>query len=322
MKNFQKLILLAFLIVRFAANAQQIANNTTLSNFSYLCEGMQTTFTYNAQNTTACSNGKASLFYVFKARNSVNYANLFAVSGAVQQVSLTGPFDNISQLINQSLQGTGALISNGNSIGSFVNLSANLIQHKYYLIKVQLTNCQGTITANVPSDVLAYCNERDVIDPCENCLSGFEPEIGTYVISAWVKEKNALPAQTTYSNASIAINNYNYLKTCLPQGQIIDGWQRIEDTLKVVQHGKLKLLLKGGLNGAYFDDIRIYPTDGSAITYVYDPLTLRLMAELDERNYAKLYEYDEEGKLIRVKKETEKGIMTIQENRENSSKND
>jgi hypothetical protein len=46
------------------------------------------------------------------------------------------------------------------------------------------------------------------------------------------------------------------------------------------------------------------------------------MAELDERNYAKLYEYDEEGKLIRVKKETEKGIMTIQENRENSSKND
>ena len=143
-----------------------------------------------------------------------------------------------------------------------------------------------------------------------------------YWISAWVKEKNALPAQTTYSNASIAINNYNYLKTCLPQGQIIDGWQRIEDTLKVVQHGKLKLLLKGGLNGAYFDDIRIYPTDGSAITYVYDPLTLRLMAELDERNYAKLYEYDEEGKLIRVKKETEKGIMTIQENRENSSKND
>jgi hypothetical protein len=48
-------------------------------------------------------------------------------------------------------------------------------------------------------------------------------------------------------------------------------------------------------------------------------MTLRLMAELDERNYAKLYEYDEEGKLIRVKKETEKGVMTIQENRENSS---
>ena len=38
------------------------------------------------------------------------------------------------------------------------------------------------------------------------------------------------------------------------------------------------------------------------------------MAELDERNFATLYEYDEEGKLVRVKKETERGIMTIKEN--------
>ena len=44
------------------------------------------------------------------------------------------------------------------------------------------------------------------------------------------------------------------------------------------------------------------------------------MAELDERNYAKIYEYDEQGKLTRVKKETEMGVMTIQENRENNSK--
>jgi hypothetical protein len=56
------------------------------------------------------------------------------------------------------------------------------------------------------------------------------------------------------------------------------------------------------------------------VTYVYDPVSLRLVAELDERNYAKFYEYDEDGKLIRVKKETEKGIMTIQETRENNSK--
>jgi len=50
-------------------------------------------------------------------------------------------------------------------------------------------------------------------------------------------------------------------------------------------------------------------------SYVYDPISKKLVAELDERNYATFYEYDEEGKLIRVKKETEKGIKTIQENR-------
>ena len=50
-------------------------------------------------------------------------------------------------------------------------------------------------------------------------------------------------------------------------------------------------------------------------SYVYDPVSLRLMAELDENNYAAFYEYDDDGTLIRVKKETEKGIMTIKETR-------
>jgi hypothetical protein len=39
------------------------------------------------------------------------------------------------------------------------------------------------------------------------------------------------------------------------------------------------------------------------------------MAELDENNFATFYEYDDEGILIRVKKETEKGTMTIRESR-------
>ena len=59
------------------------------------------------------------------------------------------------------------------------------------------------------------------------------------------------------------------------------------------------------------------PKNSSFVTYVYDPLTLRLVAELDEHNYATIYEYDEEGALIRVKKETERGVQTIQESRNN-----
>jgi len=44
-------------------------------------------------------------------------------------------------------------------------------------------------------------------------------------------------------------------------------------------------------------------------------VNLRLMAELDENNYATFYEYDDDGTLIRVKKETERGIQTIKESR-------
>jgi hypothetical protein len=44
-------------------------------------------------------------------------------------------------------------------------------------------------------------------------------------------------------------------------------------------------------------------------------VSLRLMAELDENNYSTFYEYDDDGTLIRVKKETERGIMTLKETR-------
>jgi hypothetical protein len=50
-------------------------------------------------------------------------------------------------------------------------------------------------------------------------------------------------------------------------------------------------------------------------SYIYNATNLRLMAELDENNYATFYEYDDDGTLIRVKKETERGIMTIKESR-------
>ncbi len=55
-------------------------------------------------------------------------------------------------------------------------------------------------------------------------------------------------------------------------------------------------------------------------SFVYDEATQRLMAELDENNYATFYEYDQEGGLIRVKKETERGVYTIQETRSNTIK--
>jgi hypothetical protein len=50
-------------------------------------------------------------------------------------------------------------------------------------------------------------------------------------------------------------------------------------------------------------------------SFVYDPVNLRLTAELDENNYATFYEYDDDGALIRLKKETERGVKTIKETR-------
>jgi hypothetical protein len=163
--------------------------------------------------------------------------------------------------------------------------------------------------------------------PCDECLPDFSPNTGDYVVSCWVKQVGAnLSSTTTYNRPKILIeavpNNTALNLTLAPAGPIIDGWQKIEEKFSLPANAvpaitdfKVTLFCAGPSGSCLFDDIRIFPFDASFKSYVYDPKTLRFMAELDERNFATLYEYDEEGKLIRVKKETERGVMTIQENR-------
>lgn len=144
-----------------------------------------------------------------------------------------------------------------------------------------------------------------------------------YIISGWVKE-DLTEQVVSYSNAKIEINFYDVNEALigvyeyLPSGEIIDGWQTILGKFKVpADYHSIDFILRSidNTSAVYFDDIRVHPFNSSLKSFVYDPESLRLMAELDENNYATFYEYDKEGGLIRVKKETEKGIYTIQETR-------
>ena len=62
-----------------------------------------------------------------------------------------------------------------------------------------------------------------------------------------------------------------------------------------------------GSNNVYFDDIRMIPDNSNMQSFVYHPVNLRLMAQLDENNYATFYEYDDDGTLIRVKRRQNEG---------------
>jgi len=117
-----------------------------------------------------------------------------------------------------------------------------------------------------------------------------------------------------FENSSSTITNTYEFK---PSGLIIDGWQRVEATFDVPTNPYLmRIKYVTGSNSGWFDDLRIHPFTGNMKSYAYDFRTLRLMAEMDENNYATFYEYDLEGNLVRVKKETERGIKTLQENRQ------
>lgn len=71
----------------------------------------------------------------------------------------------------------------------------------------------------------------------------------------------------------------------------------------------------------YLDDIRMQPLDAQVTAYVYDPVTLKLIASFDDQHFGLLYQYDKAGKLVRKLKETVEGIKTFEETQYNIPKN-
>src|SRR6185312_10624221 len=145
----------------------------------------------------------------------------------------------------------------------------------------------------------------------------FSPDSGKYLISAWVNENT--PCTTGYPQDSIVVKivqTGTQVYSFHASGPVIDGWQRFEGTFFITGSAtNIVVNLVAGVHGAFYDDIRVQPFAAEMKTYVYDPISMRLMATLDDNNYATFYEYNDEGILTRVKKETEKGIMTIKESR-------
>jgi len=154
-------------------------------------------------------------------------------------------------------------------------------------------------------------------------LPNFQPLPGkTMVFSAWAKEANNCNCKS-YTNNDVTLiatdsNNVTLESiTVYPSGNIIEGWQRYEQATVIPANAtSFSVVLNAtGSSKVYFDDIRLHPFNANMKSFVYNSVNLRLMAELDENNYASFYEYDDDGTLVRVKKETERGIMTIQETR-------
>lgn len=152
----------------------------------------------------------------------------------------------------------------------------------------------------------------------------FKPEPGKkYLVSAWVKgrEDNAhglSSFDSCYLRVKTTDNNVTQLDAVFKaSGPIIEGWQRIEGSFTIPAGAEYISVSaeNSGRYRAYIDDVRIHPYESNMKTFVYHPTLLKVMAILDENNFASFYEYDREGKLIRIKKETVKGIMTIQESR-------
>ncbi len=191
-----------------------------------------------------------------------------------------------------------------------------------YTIEVYSTGTYCTYCTFVIT-IVGDCTPPNNEGVTPKCQSPFSPTPGDYILSFWVREDIPGFNGATYTSGMdvVLYNSFGPTFISVPpttQFAIIDGWQKVEKTINIpVGTTTIDLKLKNSIatNDVFFDDIRFHPVNSGFKSYVYDPITLRLAAELDDRNYATFYEYDEEGQLIRVKKETEKGIKTIKESR-------
>ncbi|WEK34567.1 MAG: PA14 domain-containing protein [Candidatus Pseudobacter hemicellulosilyticus] len=197
---------------------------------------------------------------------------------------------------------------------------------------------QGT-TASITVNITAATAETPMLlasattpDPCQGtALKGinaskntllplFSPVAGKRIlVSGWVKEDGNCACETYTRNFLILTFNGGATTSISmrPSGNIVEGWQRYEALIDVPANAtQLTLTMTASdIATTYFDDIRIHPYHAQMKSYVYNSVNLRLMAELDENNYATYYEYDDDGTLVRMKKETERGILTIRETR-------
>ncbi len=122
-----------------------------------------------------------------------------------------------------------------------------------------------------------------------------------YVVRVWVKGTD----DVTFSPGGATVTKLT---------DNIDGWSLFEAVF--TPSAGSELIITKDVSTFYIDDLRIQPFNSSMRAFVYNIYNWRLMAELDDQNLSTFYNYSEEGKLSQVKKETDRGIYTIQHTRE------
>lgn len=326
-------------------NVKVVARNSCSSNTSSAPYDV-IKFTLMNPSGRICRGSSATLTVgtsvAYPAENYVWYRNetrLTDKQGPSLEITEGGKYvvviKNLSCVLNESEYNTAPVVEgNGNGEGS---VQADITQDPSE--PGQMEN----LPPPPPSTNLAYAATivyvRICPGPggggCGNCISSFMPVADKeYLLSVWVKEVNTDGTLIeNYNHAGVNLefifkDNTSYIHENLLVAAgtpMIEGWQKLEQKFIAPPHVDgiygVKIKLLGSLTtDVYYDDLRIIPMSGSIKSYVYDPLTMRLMSELDENNFATYYEYDQSGALIRIKKETERGIMTIQESMNNTFK--
>jgi len=231
-------------------------------------------------------------------------------------LNLTHASDSISIVSNIAHTGTHSLYmpSVGGSTEWDMGIPVNLNAHN----DSGLTNYYNSYFPYSPTAYAYQFTSANEYLPFE-----FVPG-GSYVLSYWIQQVSPVPNITDYpipGNCAVEFGNGYVLflgVAVRKKTNIIDGWQQVEATFTAPLAATTAYIALPA--GFYIDDMRIFPANANMKSFVYNPYSEKLMATLDENNFATMYEYDQEGNLVRTKKETTKGIMTVSESRSGNPK--
>ncbi len=166
-------------------------------------------------------------------------------------------------------------------------------------------------TGVVIDNTNAHTGSSSIKVPTANATCTYDVSTGEdnekYILNFWVK--GDISSSTIPATVVVGATTYN--AEILAK---VDDWYNAEVVFDKATASSVTINLAFSSNRS-FDDIRLQPFNSVLKTYVYHPQNFRLLAELDENNFATFYNYDEEGKLIQIKKETSRGIQTLQNNR-------
>ncbi len=158
---------------------------------------------------------------------------------------------------------------------------------------------------------------------CDQLLDRFYPTGGEYVISVWVKIEAITPTSEKVVpkieiTSTPSIGSPTTVQITSLGKEVIEGWQKLEGVVSLSgMPGCIEISLQNNSSNhlIYYDDFRVHPFNSTMVSHVYDPLSLRKWADLNDYNFGTIYEYNEQGLLVRVKQETIEGIKTISESR-------
>jgi len=207
---------------------------------------------------------------------------------------------------------------NGEDPGELTTAESHSGKYSIKIASGKTLSLDASTTAIGYAQLNSQVNRQNGIDyyaTSNDLFRRFMPQQGIeYVLSFWVKEVNNYQT-TEASKLNVSIDGGADLVTN-QQWPMVEKWKRIEipfTTSTSLNNISFDIAAEGDI---YLDDIRVFPVKGQMKSFAYDDVSQRLMAELDENNFATFFEYDDEGTLVRVKKETERGIKTIKESRQ------